>query len=99
MNVLTERNHNRRPKSKQSLIPVNNLCVVGQKVEEISIYGNTVGTQASDSEIFTNRNNSLLFNDRKRFSVKTRPTTFLQVKENNFLQRGDFANQNFFSRR
>lgn len=35
---------------------INGLCVVGQKVEEITVYGCNVGLQASDNrEIFVNK--------------------------------------------
>lgn len=36
---------------------------------------------------------------RKSFSVRQRVNSFLQVKENNFLQRGDCLSKNFFSRK
>jgi hypothetical protein len=36
--------------------PANGLCVVGQKVEEITVYGCNVGLQASDNkDIFANK--------------------------------------------
>lgn len=57
-NVLTERNgqhQNPLISSKLTGVPLtkpinfgpNNLCVIGQKVEEISVFGSTVGIQVS----------------------------------------------------
>jgi len=60
-NVLTERNgQNPNPliSSKLTGLPLtkpinlgpNNLCVIGQKVEEISVFGTTVGIQVSENK-------------------------------------------------
>jgi len=57
-NILTERSNQQQeklfyaklsgfPTGKQLNIGPNNLCVIGQKVEEISVFGNTVGIQVS----------------------------------------------------
>lgn len=78
----------------------SNLCVIGQKVEEISVYGTTVGVQVSENkEIFVSRMDTNLNAMRKTFGVRQRINSYLQVKENNFLQRGDCMTKNFFSRR
>ena len=76
------------------------MCVIGQKVEEISIFGNSVGMQVSENkEIFASRQDQSGPVGRKSFSVRQRVNSFLQVKENNFLQRGDCMTKNFFSRK
>lgn len=57
-NVLTERNGQQQnplisskltgfPLTKPMNLGPNNLCVIGQKVEEISVFGTTVGIQVS----------------------------------------------------
>jgi hypothetical protein len=77
----------------------NNLCVIGLKVEEISVYGTTVGVQVSENkEIFASRVDPNIILGRRTFGVRQRINSFLQVKENNFLQRGDCMTKNFFSR-
>ena len=104
--VLTERNQMtvKLGMTKQLPLPItiNSLCVIGQKVDEIQIYGNNVGIQVTENnDIFKNRteNQNQLTSNRKSFSVRTRTNSFLQVKQNNFLQRGDCLAKNFFSRK
>lgn len=106
--VLTERNNQQLIQKKLNGIVkeppslVNNLCVIGQKVEQISIFGNTVGIQVEQNrQIFANRfqNGSSSATNRKSFSVRQRINSFLQVKQNNFLQRGDCMTKNFFARK
>lgn len=64
----------------QPFIP-NNLCIIGQKVEEISIYGTTVGIQVSENkDIFVSRIDNNINSMRKTFGVRQRINSFLQLK-------------------
>lgn len=60
-NVLTERNCQQQnplisskltglPLTKAKNIGPNNLCIIGQKVEEISVFGTSVGIQVSENK-------------------------------------------------
>lgn len=55
----------------------------------MNIFGNNVGIQAELHRNFTQNRAELHQKQRKSFKMTKRPSSKLQVKENNFLNRGD----------
>lgn len=67
------------------------LCIWGQKVEEeVSVFGGSIGLQVDMFKVFQSKEEGRKsLPSRKSFKLSSRVNSILQVKENNFLNRGD----------